>query len=275
MTRQKNNRYLGILWALSFGVIVLVLVELSASISATVNGRSALPVVSIVFGLVFALGLRAYAKRRVERAFLQRGPESLLRVLRPGGGSLIPSGAAWGAYLEAWAFTLYGRFDSAREALARVEWKHEPPVVGAAATSVEALLCFFDTRDFVRGFNLARTARAAADSSGHFPGVKTAMQSYDSLVEIGRVLTDNLKADTIANLRSQAQTLPIGARLIATWGLATAYARTGDAAQANETLARCTTLAPYCEPLCFLPEPIRTASTPLTPNDPEPGVSEP
>jgi hypothetical protein len=259
VSRQQNNRYLGILWVVVAVIVIVVAVQLSGHVSAFAEGGSAAPLVGAGVGLVLAVGVWLHARRRIERAFRQRGPEALLQALRPGGLRLIPNGAAWGAYFEAWVYTLYGRFDAARSALARFPWKQEPPLLQAAATSVEALLDYFDTKDFARGFRLACEARSAADASGNFPGMKTAMSAYSSLVETGRALINEVKPNTIATLRSSAETLPIAGRLIATWGLAVAYARTGDMAQAEEALARCKEMAPYCEPLHSIPEPAQDA----------------
>jgi hypothetical protein len=253
MNHRRNDRYLVSLWVLPIVLGALLVVGLAAGVTRIAAGGAAAPLFGIVVGLAVVMGVRLWTKRRIELAFLQPEPEALLQLMQSG-AMPIPSSAAWGAYLEAWVFTLYGRFISARAALARVAWEREPPVVQAAAMSVEALLCFFEMRDFARGAGLARAARAMADTSIALPGAKTALEGYDSLVEIGRALTNRMNADTITNLSTQARSFPFGASLIATWGLAVAYARSGDRARANETLARCAALAPHCKPLRWLPE---------------------
>ncbi|MEP7124889.1 MAG: hypothetical protein ABJE95_28430 [Byssovorax sp.] len=260
MTRNKNNRYVAALWVLPVVLAVVVGGSLVATVATSRDGTAIVPVVGAVVGLLAVLGFSLGARRRVERAFLQRGPDALLRALRPAQSSMIPDAAAWGAYFEAWSLTLYGEFERARAALDRVEWSRRPQVVRAAAMSVEVLLCFFDTRDFTQGFNLARSARATADISANFPGAKAALNSYDSLVEIGRALTDSPRPDTLENLAAHARNLPFGARLIAMWGLAAAYDRAGDPTSADDTIARCRELAPHCAPLRSLPRPASVGS---------------
>ena len=257
MARKDNNRYLTGLWLLVALIGVAVVVPLVASVATSRDSGSLAPIVGAGVGLVMVVGIRLWSRRRFERAFLQRDPAVLLRLQKT--TSAIPNAAAWAAYFDAWVYTLYGRFDDARRALARIEWRREPPLVQAAATGVEALLCYFDTRDYARGLGLARVARAGAEVSTSFPGAKVAMESADSIVEIGRVLADQTKPDTLAKLEAQSRDLPFGARLLATWGLAAAHARAGDSARANEALARCRALAPYCEPLCALPGPVEAS----------------
>jgi hypothetical protein len=253
MARKDNNRYLIGLWAVVAALVVVLVVPLVATVATAKDVSTLAPVFGAAVGLVAVMGIRLWSSRRLERAFLQRGPEPLLRIFRGAGAKAMPNADAWGAYFEAWVYTLYGRFDSARQALARIEWRREPQLVQAAATGVEALLCYFDTREYARGLELARVARAAAEVSSKFPGAKTAMDSADSIVEIGRALSNEMKPDTTAKLAAQSRDLPFGARLIATWGLAAAHAQAGDAAQANEALARCRAMAPHCAPLCALP----------------------
>lgn len=269
MARKDNNRYLTLVWTLVIVVVAAVVVPLVANVAIAKDSASFAPIVGAGVGLVMVVGIRLWGRRRFERAFLQRDPEALLKFQRGVGARSMPNAAAWGAYFDAWVYTLYGRFAEARRALARIEWKREPPLVQAAATGVEALLCYFDTRDYAQGLRLARVARAGADVSTSFPGAKTAMEAADSIVEIGRVLADEMKPDTMAKLAAQSRDLPFGARLLATWGLAAAHARAGDMAQANEALARCRAMAPHCEPLCALPGPVGSSE-----RDSAPGASD-
>jgi hypothetical protein len=254
VARQENDGYLRGVWLKAGVPAVLVGVALLIyTLSSVADGSAAGPT-ALVAGLAIAGGAWAWGRMRVERAFRKPDPSALLQMFRSSrsGGA---SAEAWRAYFEAWVLTLYGRFEPARAALARVDWAREPPVVGAAGDSIEVLLCFLDARDFTRGFNLARSARAAAELSPALPGAKTAAAAYDCLVEIGRVLTGWSTATTIANLERHTRVLPFGGRLLATWGLAAAYDRAGDAARAAEALARCQKLAPYCTPLHTVPAP--------------------
>ncbi len=269
MARKSNNRYLLGIWALVLVLVAVVVVPMVANVATSKDSDAFVPIFGGGVGLVMAVGAMLWSRRRLERAFLQRDPAAVLRLFQGAGVRAMPDAAAWGAYFEAWVYTLYGRFDSARGALARIEWRRQPQLVQAAATGVEALLCYFDTRDYARGLRLARVARARAEVSPSFPGASTAMEGADSIVEIGRALTGEIKPDTMAKLAAQSRDLPFGGRLLATWGLAAAHARAGDAAQANEAIARCRAMAPYCEPLCALPGPVES-----TERDSAPGASD-
>lgn len=210
----------------------------------------------LVLGVCLAAGLALtavawlYGRRRIRRLFLRPDPEALARSMRLFG---VPDADGWSAFSNAWVYTLYGRFDSAYQALGSFDWSGVPPLLQAASKSVEALLCYLDTHDFERGHALARAALRAAEASPPRPGLKTAISAHRSLVDIGHSLTGAPDPDTIARLESDAASLPFGASLVATWGLAVAHARAGDLARANVALDHCRKMAPHCKPLCSLP----------------------
>ena len=257
MSRRENNRliareyikffvFMGLMGAfLAWAFVTFTRVHPAADVALIM-------VISAGVAAPLTVWLIALARWRVERTFLQPDPEKVIRAMRSGRVANW-SAAAWSAYTEAWVYTLYGRFNAARRALDRVHWASERSTVRAAATSVEALLCFLDTRDLGQGLALARDARAKADISSAFPGAKTELAFYDALILIGRVMGGTSNGKIIAKLADHAQTPPFGSRIIALWGLAVARARAGDRVSALDTLELCREMAPYCGPLLSLP----------------------
>lgn len=260
MSRRENNQHMARLYLKA----LLFLGMMGAFLAWVIASSPALPTMHILLisvGIAAPLTVAAFAlaRRRVERVFLERDPEKVINALRAGRvGPWVA--AAWSAYLEAWVYTLYGRFDSAQRALDRIHWASEPAMVRAAATSVEALLCFLHTRDPDRGLALAQDAHEKADMSSAIPGAKSALAAHEALILIGKVMNGPSNGKIIAKLAAHARTPHIGSRIIATWGLAVAQARAGDPARARATLEQCRKMAPYCEPLLSLPVAVKVDS---------------
>ena len=108
-----------------------------------------------------------------------------------------------------------------------------PPLIQGVATAIEALLCYFESQEYVQGLNLAVAAQELAATPGLFPGARTMAVAYESYVQLGEVLCGRSTGTTVASLERKVAVLPTLGRLLVTWGLAVAYHRSGEVARAE------------------------------------------
>jgi hypothetical protein len=246
------TRYLVVLWAVVGLMAALVAVHLGASFAAGQVWPAVLPIALVVAVLLVMRWW--FGDRRLRQLLQANSPDPLVafyrRTIRPG---LLPDGDALLAQAAALAYAPYADYPSARAVLTRVAWDGRPPLIGAARASVEALLCYFESREYVEGLNLAAVAQELAATPASFPGARTAAAAYGSYVEIGHVLCGRSTDATVASLERKMAVLPTMGRLLVAWGLAVAYRRRGGATRSEANIAFIHGVAPHCRAL-ILPD---------------------
>src|SRR5579883_2227935 len=215
-----NTRYPVILRVVP-GLMAALLVSWSVALSAAGQGWLAvLPFVVAVSPLFVLVAGRRSGDRRVRQLLRADSPEPLVafcrQTIRPG---RLPDGDVLLAQASAVAYALYADYPSARAALTEVTWDRRPPLIRAMRTSAEALLCYFETREYVQGLNLATAAQELAAVPAAFPGARTAAAAHESLVEIGQVLCGRSTDELVASLERKMAVLPTLGRLLVAWGL--------------------------------------------------------
>jgi hypothetical protein len=153
------------------------------------------------------------------------------------------------AFSKGLVYTLYGRFESARTVINKVNWEQKPPLVQAPKIFLEALWAFLERHEFQQGLLLAQKARAMTDVSSAFPGAGIALSAYDAAVEIGQALATTAQPSVIASLEVKAKKLPILVRVLAVWGLEGHYRQSGQTVEASKMRAQLTKYAPHCRGL--------------------------
>jgi hypothetical protein len=244
---NSNTRHLLIGWGFAISLGVLVAFVLGSALWQGQVWQVLLPIAATAI-LLTVIRWRV-GDRQVRRLLQSDSPEALVtfyqRSIRPG---LMPQGDALLAQVCAVAYTLYGDFSAAWEALQGIDWDQRPPLIAASGRSVEALLCYFQTGEYEQGLELARSAQEIARVSGWFPGAQKSADSFESFVEIGEVLCGHSTDSTVRSLERKMRVLPTLGRLIVAWGLGIAYRRAGDA-RANAMCAHIQEVAPYCRAL--------------------------
>ncbi len=249
---SANTLYLLRIWAFFGVMLVFAGTQFAASLA---YGR----VWTAVLPLAFAAAVVVYTRlrngdRRLRRLLQADSPEPLVnwyrKLIRP---RSVPDGDAILAQCCATAYALYADYPSARAALASVSWADRPPILRACPLILEALLCYFDTREYQRGHDLAASAAGMALVNPAFPGARRGAEAAESYVEVGQVLCGRATDATVANLGRKFPTLRTLDRLVVAWGLAAAYRQRGDAARAEEMLTYLREVAPHCRALA-LPE---------------------
>jgi hypothetical protein len=245
---STNTRYLVILWIVVGLLAALVAVLFGASFAA---GQVWAVVLPIAVAVPAVLVMRWWLGDRRLRQLLQAdSPEPLVafyrRTIRTG---LLPDGDAWLAQASALAYALYADYPAARAALGEVAWEGRAPMIRAARTAVEALLCYVESREYIQGLNLATAAQEMAALPGAFPGSGKAAAAYETYDEIGQVLCGRSTGASVASLERKMAVLPTLGRLLVAWGLAVAYRKRGDAARSEANLAFLRRVAPHCRAL--------------------------
>ncbi len=207
---------------------------------------------SIVFATILTVVIRRHVHGRIARQLKQSETaeplvayyhRTLVRNIT------IPNGDALFAHAAALAQVFYAEYPAARATLASVNWTGRMPLMQACHQSVEALLCYFDTRDYERGLNLAQGAVKLGQIASVLPGAKTSAAAYESYVEIGEILCNRVTPQTLESLRGKVGKVPTMNKILIAWGLAVGYTKVGNAAQAEAMRIYLRKTAPHCKAL--------------------------
>lgn len=162
------------------------------------------------------------------------------------GQAKMPHKDAHLMFSKAFAYTLYGDFDSARAEADKIDWRQKPPFFQAQHMYLLALWAYLENHEFQQGVNLAKEARRLANISKSFPGAKTSLDTYDTVIDIGELLTGNASPGTVARLESKTKESSVVMKILAAWGLEGFYIQSDQAEEANKMREILTALAPYC-----------------------------
>ena len=143
------------------------------------------------------------------------------------------------AFSKALVYTLYGRFDSARSEIGRVNWQGKPPMVQAQKTILEAWWAYLEQHDFERGLLLAQQARKLTDVSTAFPGAGFSLSAYDAAIEVGQLLTNQADPTTVASLETKVRRFPALMKVLVAWGLETYYRQSGQYPPTHIGVGKC------------------------------------
>lgn len=253
-----NNRFLASLWiwvgflALLLVVPMVVAVTYVTGHGQPIPGHALLPPLFAVVAVAALLLVNRwrFGDRRLRQLLQAESPEPLVafyhQTIRPG---FTPHGDLLLAHSCALAYVLYGDYPAARATLEEQSWDEGPPLVRAGRTAVEALLCYFDTHEYVLGLNLSALAQGRAATHPAFPGARVSAAAYESYVEIGEVLCGRATDRVVASLEEKLSALPTLGQLLVAWGLAIAHRQRGEdePAAAMRTFIR--EVGPHCRAL--------------------------
>jgi hypothetical protein len=251
----RNTIYLLGIWSV---VVLFLLVALVIPLSLgfgvaiwhgeweTLTELSVMLAVVIVITAALVIGIRIYQRGRIRRLFQSPSPDALLRSHRI---PTVPHGDAIRAQGLANVCILYGHFGEARAYLRSVKWENRPPFIIALRKVAEALLCYFDTRDYQEGLAIAKSSQHLAQVPQAIPGAATSHAAYDAHVQIGEVLLGQCTTSTIEALENHYRKLPLLGKLLVAWALIKAYRNSNNLQRANELQEFIRKSAPHCSAL--------------------------
>jgi hypothetical protein len=245
MEKKQNNTFLLKQWLITL-ILSIILIFLSGRLIQ--QGYSWVVILVIVF--MIAAALTTFGNLQINRLLQADSPQPLIDYYEKRfGRRSTPYDVALLAFSKALGYTLYGLFDSARAEVEKINWEQKPPIFQALKAYLQALWAYLENRDFQQGTILAKEARRLAEVSSSFPGVSRSLSSYDAIVEIGELLSDNTDPTIVTRLRERLRRLPILVKVFIAWGLEGFYNRSGDLKQAQEMHDLLTKLAPHCKGL--------------------------
>ncbi|MBK8901759.1 MAG: hypothetical protein IPM53_11285 [Anaerolineaceae bacterium] len=246
---MKNNQNTVFLLKLWIPTIILGSILLYGLFAMIQRGNYIIIPVMAIAGIMI---WRTYTSTTAEfnKLLKSSSPQPLIDFYdKKFGKAKIPHKDAHLVFSKAFAYTLYGYFDSAKAEAGKIQWDQKPPFFQAQHTYLLALWAYLENHDFQHGANLAKEARRLADISKSFPGAKASLNAYDTVMDIGELLSGNSNPSTFARLESKIKDAPIIMKVLAAWGLEGFYIQSSQAEQARKMREILTNFAPYCKGL--------------------------
>jgi hypothetical protein len=241
---KSNTRYLLFIWIVAAAVCGYVLFGFIVKLWQGDVWGVILP---LVFGVLLVGVIKFVVGNKLKRLLQSSSADDLVafykKKIRKG---LMPDSDAWLAHSCGLVYTLYGDYDAARTNLQKIDWTQRAPLIQACGRCLEALLCYFDTKEYQKGLELARQAQQLGTVSEMFPGAKTSAAAFQSYVEIGEVLCDQATSATVKSLEEKMKKLPAIGCLLVAWGLNNAYRKSGNITQADVMAEYIRKTAPHC-----------------------------
>ena len=249
MEKKQNTLFLLIQW---IPVIIILGIVLFGIFSLIQQGNYIIIPAMTIAGLML---WRIYTSTTAEfnKLLKSSSPQPLIDFYdKKLGKAKIPHKDAHLVFSKALTYTLYGYFDSARVEVGKINWAEKPPIFQAQEKYLLALWAYLENHDFQQGINLAKEARRLTDVSKSLPGANTSLNSYNTAIDIGELLTGNSNPGTVAKLESKIEKSPILIKVLIVWGLEGFYILSGQAEQEKRMREILINLAPYCKGLSSL-----------------------
>ncbi|NOU93229.1 hypothetical protein GC093_08345 [Paenibacillus sp. LMG 31456] len=90
--------------------------------------------------------------------------------------------------------------------------------------------------------------------ASNVPGSEKSKEAYETYVEIGELLSGNIKEEVIGVLESKFLSSPLYPKILIAWCLANTYSRLDLMEKSSEKLNYCKEIVPYCKPLLRIVE---------------------
>jgi hypothetical protein len=241
---NENSKYLLRLYVPALGMFGVVLWGVTRSTAAGTYW----PVIGVLASSIFCIGLIYFVRRRVLRLYLQPNPYSIAAYYRKSIRN-TSNGPAMAAYCSAFAFILYGQFESARAELAPVDWSALPPMYQGFERYALSLMALFEVRDYERSLTLAGEARDLCSVSGVFPGSALGQLHFETNIAAVRLVKGEISEELVRQVESSIPKLKNIGPALPAWALAVHYRRSGEPEKAEQYVAIVRRLVPYCKPL--------------------------
>lgn len=250
MDNRRYTIYLLLLW---IPVTVFVILVLVGVLSSAQRGDF-LPFAAVAVTIVVIGWLILRTRTRVNTLLQSDSPKPLIKFHDGNVGRLplLPEKEADLAASRSLIYTLYGQFEDAKKEMGGIRWDDKPPLYQAQNVWLQALWAYLEIHDFQRGLNLAREARRLADVAPRFPGARTSIDTFDTAVEVGELLSGQPGVGAEDHLISRLRRLPVLVRVVAIWGLEGFYKRSGQIQEAQQMRNMLNKLAPHCAGLVIL-----------------------
>ena len=246
MEKKQNTSFLLKQW---IPAVILLGILLYATVALIQRGNYVMIPAMAVAGIMV---WRTYSGTTAEfnKLLKSSSPQPLIDFYdKKIGQAKMPHKDAHLVFSKAFAYTLYGDFDSARAEADKIDWRQKPPFFQAQHMYLLALWAYWENHEFQQGVNLAKEARRLTNISKSFPGAKTSLDTYDTVIDIGELLSGNSSPEIIARLESKIDKSLVVMKILAAWSLEGFYIQSGQAQEANKMRVILTTLAPYCKGL--------------------------
>ncbi|WP_017811963.1 hypothetical protein [Paenibacillus shenyangensis] len=241
---KKNNKYLLKLWVpivllITFGSMSLLL----GMVKDPFILIGPFMLIVVLFIIKFRMG------KKLINALQKDTPEPFIRAMIAPAKRISQKDIreASLAYNTALAYVIYGQYEEAVQIMDNINWGTKEPIYQALPHNIRSLIHYF-SGEITAGLASARKARALASVSV-FPGAKKSMETYDTYVEIGQILSGINIDEHINNIQIKYEKLPLLPKLIASWGLLNGYAQQHDMNKSRIMLEYCQSIAPHCKPL--------------------------
>lgn len=246
MEKKQNTSFLLKQW---IPIVILLGIFLYAVVALIQRGNYIIILAMAIAG-IFLWRTYSGATAEFNKLLKSSSPQPLIDFYdKKFSQAKIPHKDAHLVFSKAFAYTLYGYFDSARAEVDKINWEQKPPFFQAQNKYLLALWACLEDHDFRQGVDLAKQARRLANISKSFPGAKASLDAYDTVIDIGELLSGNSHPNTVARLESKIKKSPVVMKILAAWGLEGFYIQSGQAEEAKKVHEILTTFAPYCKGL--------------------------
>lgn len=246
---MKTNNNIGKVME-SISILVVSLIMTSAFAIVEENYIWLLPNVFVVIYVYFTLKKRKEVKIDLGDYFKKDSPEPLLECYsKIFSTSKIYDGDAWLAYNKSLVLCYYGEFEKAKSFMEAIDWSNRPPHIKLLDFTIEALIDYIKPENYNCGLNLSIKMKELGDISKYVHNAKQNKEFCDTYVEIGELLTGNIKKDFMQSLELRFMYAQFFPKLLIAWCLAKVYLKLGDKYKSNQYIDYCISNAPYCKPL--------------------------
>lgn len=250
---RDNDKYIIKHWKKLAVYLLIIGIVLLFSL---INGlyASFIPtVILIAIALTFYFYKKKSVKNSLQKYFQYETPEFLIdyydKIYKM---RKMRDKDAWLVYNKALAYCYYGEFDIASSIMTTVDWNNRVPYIQSLELSIRALIHYLKHDNYKEGLRLSIIMQKLGDFSANVPGSTKARDFFEIYIQIGELLSGNIRENTIEGLEMKFENSPFYPKVLIAWGLANTYKKLSMNDKMEGMLNYCKKLVPYCKPLCTL-----------------------
>ena len=248
---KKNDVYILNQWKrlYPYGIAAVIIIFV-----ATISGNFlySLPVLFFILYAIFFLSRnRQKVVGELERFLKYESPDPLIEYYgKVYNLSKVQDKEIWLTYNIALVLCYYGRFDEAMQSLNVVDWEVQKiPYIQSLEVSIRALIEYLKPGNYREGLRLSYVMQRLGEINANVPGMKEAQDFYETYIEIGELLSGNIKEATIEKLEEKFKRTQLYPKLLIAWCLTRVYKDMGKSELSDEKASYIRSMAPYCKPL--------------------------
>lgn len=243
---MRNNDYFKELWKRNLTILILVaIILLLIGIQ-----KSSFLIPALSFLVIFFVFSYRNVNKNIEGYFRNESPDKLINYYMKTINTKTQDRDVMLCFCNSIVYCYYGYFDKAMESLKDINWNEKVPFLQAFEYLTKAQISYLRDKNFDEGLRLSLIAKQLSITSNKYPGVNTSNDSFDTYIQVGKLLLDHNDQYILSELEVKFKNTKFFIqKVFIAWCLSIVYLMNQMRDKSQEMNEYCKKSVPYCRPM--------------------------